>query len=125
MLTKSPGTNTTITRKMFAAGESMNVENFVTFYTHDALYQFSNFPVVYGPQGIRDSSQPFLDKVKAVYHDIRAIWEQGDTVICQMDVTYTRHDGKIYTLPCCDTIRFAGDKVQELRIYMDITPVFS
>ena len=49
--------------RMFQAGESMNVENFVKFYTDDALYQFSNFPVAYGPQGIRDSSVAFLEKV--------------------------------------------------------------
>jgi ketosteroid isomerase-like protein len=122
---KLPGINTRITRKMLKAGESMNVENFAKFYTKDTLYQFSNFPVAYGLQGICDSLQLFLDKVEAVYHDIRAIWEQDNTVICQMDVTYIRHDGKVFTLPCCDTIRFAGDKIQELRIYIDITPIFS
>ena len=35
-----------LVREMFLAGESMHVENFVKFYNDDALYQFSNFPVV-------------------------------------------------------------------------------
>ncbi|WP_244887744.1 nuclear transport factor 2 family protein [Anabaena cylindrica] len=113
-----------IVRRMFEAGESMNVENFVKFYTEDAHYQFSNFPVAYGPQGIKDTSVGFLQTVAKVYHHITNIWEQGDTVICEMEVTYIRHDGKVFKLPCCDTIVFKGDKVQELRIYMDISPVF-
>lgn len=114
-----------IVRQMFLAGESMNVENFVKFYTEDAHYQFSNFPVAYGPQGIKDSSVGFLNTVAKVYHHIMKMWEFGNTVICEMEVTYIRHDGKVFRLPCCDTIVFKGDKVQELRIFMDITPVFS
>jgi alkylhydroperoxidase/carboxymuconolactone decarboxylase family protein YurZ/catechol 2,3-dioxygenase-like lactoylglutathione lyase family enzyme/ketosteroid isomerase-like protein len=119
-----PGTKSDIVRRMFEAGESMNVENFVKFYTADAHYQFSNFPVAYGPEGIKESSVGFLQTVAKVYHHITNIWEQGDTVICEMEVTYIRHDGKVFRLPCCDTIVFKGDKVQELRIYMDISPVF-
>ncbi len=118
------GSKSEIVRRMFEAGESMNVENFVKFYTEDAHYQFSNFPVAYGPQGIRDTSVDFLNTVAKVYHHITNIWEQGDTVICEMEVTYIRHDGKVFRLPCCDTIVFKGDKVQQLKIYMDISPVF-
>ncbi len=114
-----------IVKRMFKAGESMNLDNFVKFYADDALYQFSIFPVVYGPQGIREASVEFLEKVEQVYHHYLNMWEVGDTVIAEMEVTYIRHDGKVFTLPCCDTIRLKGDKVQELRIYMDISPVFS
>ena len=122
--TTTPGTKSEIVRQMFLAGESMNVDNFVKFYTDDCLYQFSNFPVAYGHQGIKDSSVDFLKKVAKVNHHIKNIWEEGDTVICEMEVTYIRYDGKVFRLPCCDTIIFKGDKVQELRIYMDISPVF-
>ena len=113
-----------LVRRMFLAGESMHVERFAAFYTEDALYQFGNFPVARGPQGIIDTSQGFLAKVAAVDHHIKNMWKVGeDVVVCEMDVTYTRRDGKVITLPCCDTVRIKGDKVQELRIYMDINPV--
>jgi hypothetical protein len=115
-----------LVREMFLAGESMHVENFVKSYNDDALYQFSNFPIVYGPQGIIDSSQGFLAKVKYCVHHIRNLWEVDDsTLVCEMTVTYHRHDGKEFTLPCSDTIRVKNGKVQELRIYMDIGPVLA
>jgi ketosteroid isomerase-like protein len=47
------------------------------------------------------------------------------TLVCEMTVTYYRHDGKEFTLPCSDTIRVKNGKVQELRIYMDIGPVLA
>jgi len=113
-------------RRMFLAGESMQVENFARFYHDDALYQFSNFPPAHGPRGIIDSSQAFLAKVKAIDHQIRNMWKvSDDTVVCEMDVVYARHDGKIFKLPCCDTIRIQDGKVRELRIYMDITQVLA
>jgi len=121
-----------IIKKQFLAGEAMNVENFVKFYTDDALYQFGNSPIVYGPAGIRESSGSFEEKgsflgtVEGVNHHIVNIWEvEKDTLVVQMEVSYTRHDGKVFTLPCCDIARFRDDKVCELRIFMDFTPVMS
>lgn len=123
---KQAGANSELVRRMFEAGESMNVNNFAAFYAEGAHYQFSNFPVVYGPQAIIDGSQGFLSKVKKVVHHIENLWEIDDEmVVCEMTVTYERHDGKVFTLPCCDTIRIKDGKVQALKIYMDIGPVFA
>jgi hypothetical protein len=119
------GANTQLVRQMFLAGESMNVNNFAAFYAEGALYQFGNFPVAHGPQGIVDASQGFIQKVKKVLHHIDNIWEIDDeTLVVEMTVTYDRFDGKSFTLPCCDTVRVRDGKVQSLKIFMDITPVF-
>lgn len=115
-----------LVRRLFQAGESMQVERFARFFHEGAHYQFSNFPVAFGPQGIIASSQEFLARVRAVDHHIKNLWKVEDgTVICEMDVTYTRRDGQVITLPCCDTLRIEGDKVARLCIYMDITPVLA
>ncbi|MCW5977358.1 MAG: nuclear transport factor 2 family protein [Bryobacteraceae bacterium] len=121
-----PGTNTDIIRRMFLAGESMQVENFVKYFNDDAVYQFSNFPISYGPQGIINSSGTFLEKVAACVHNVENIWEiDSETAVVEMTVTYTRKDGRVHTLPCADTVRIKNGKVQELRIFMDISPVFA
>ncbi|MBE9045206.1 nuclear transport factor 2 family protein [Pleurocapsales cyanobacterium LEGE 10410] len=41
-----------------------------------------------------------------------------------MDVHYWRKDGSMISLPCCDIFRVEGDKFSELRIFMDVNPVF-
>jgi hypothetical protein len=43
---RGEGANAQLVRRMFEAGESMNVNNFAKFYAEGAHYQFSNFPVV-------------------------------------------------------------------------------
>lgn len=123
---RQEGANSQLVRQMFLAGESMNVNNFAAFYADDAWYQFSNFPVARGPQGIVNASGAFLEKVKKVVHHIENMWEvDEETVVCEMTVTYERYDGKSFTLPCCDTIKIRNGKVQMLKIYMDIGPVFA
>jgi len=119
--------NQQLVREMFLAGESMHVENFVRFYNDDARYQFSNFPVAIGPQGIIGASQDFIKTVKYCVHHIENLWEIDEsTLVCEMTVDYVRtKDLKKFTLPCCDTIRVKGGKVQDLRIFMDIMPIFA
>jgi len=122
---KFSGEKIDIVKSLLQTGESMNLDNFIAFFTDNALYQFSNFPVVYGPEGIREASLDFLKKVEGLHHHIKDMWETEDgTIICEMDISYIRYDGKVFTLPCNDFIRLRGDKIQELYIYMDIRPVF-
>jgi ketosteroid isomerase-like protein len=123
---KFSGEKVEILKSLFLAGESMNVENFVKFFTDDASYQFSNFPIAYGSEGIKESSTDFLKKVEGVHHHIKKMWEMGENeMVVEMEVTYIRHDGKVFTLPCSDIIRFKGDKIQEMLIFMDISPVYA
>ena len=123
---KTEGPNSQLVRQMFLGGETMNAHNMAKFFAEGAHYQFSNFPVVYGPQGITKGSDEFLKKVKKLVHNIENLWEiDEETVVVEMTVQYDRHDGKSFTLPVCDTIKIRDGKVQSLKIYMDIGPVFA
>jgi limonene-1,2-epoxide hydrolase len=115
-----------IVKKMFLAGEALNVDNFIKFFTDECYYQFGNFPPAHSPQEIAAASSGFIEKCEGLHHHIANIWEADDgTLFCEMEVTYINHDGQVFTLPCCDIIRFEGEKVKELKIFMDINPLFS
>ncbi len=120
------GEKVEVLKRLFLAGESMDLDNFVTFFTEDALYYFGNGPAVYGPEGIKGPSLDFLKKVEGIHHHLKQILEiEENTLVVEMEVTYIRHDGKVFTLPCCDIIRLRGDKVSSMQIFMDISPVFN
>jgi ketosteroid isomerase-like protein len=109
----------------YAAVESNDVETYVTYFTEDALYKVGNFDPVIGHDGIRTLAAPLVDMFTSVTHDIKNFWQVDDVVICEMDITYSRKDGKVAVIPCVDVIRFSGDKVKELLAYLDPTPAFS
>ena len=53
------------------------------------------------------------------------MWEFGDTTIVQIDVEYTRKDGKTVTVPNADILTYDGDLVRDWQIYIDVAPVYA
>jgi len=117
-----PGDRANIVQRFLTT--TRTADEFASYFTEDAYFRFANAPAVMGRNAIHESSIAFRQKLKSVTHDIKSIWEMGDVVVCEMEVTYTRHDGKIVTLPCTDIIRMNGELFSDLRVYMDISPVF-
>ncbi len=120
-----PGVRAAIVKQMLAASDEMNVEKSLSFCTDDVLYKFGNWPIIQGKQGIQEASASFLQNFKSLKHNIKSIWEIGDTVVVKMEVNYLRNDNQTFTLPCCNIFRIKGEMVQEMLIYMDISPVFA
>ena len=118
-----PGVMADTVVRLFGRGEAFDSAGFISFFTDTPMYQFGNSEPCLTKPAIFDSVAAFFSAVSALYHDIRNIWEDGDTVFVEMDVIYWRKDGSSVTLPCADIFRFEGDKVSELRIYMDANPV--
>ena len=124
MQEKLPGTNTDLVKRLFSRGEAFDSEGFITFFTDKPLYQFGNFDVCLDKESIKKSADNFFSQIDAVYHEIKMMWELGDVVFVEMDVFYWRKDGSMVSLPCFDIFRVEGDKFSELRIFMDVNPVF-
>jgi alkylhydroperoxidase/carboxymuconolactone decarboxylase family protein YurZ/limonene-1,2-epoxide hydrolase/catechol 2,3-dioxygenase-like lactoylglutathione lyase family enzyme len=124
ILGRLPGTNADLVKRLFSRGEAFDVDGFITFFTDTPVYQFGNFEVCLDKAAIKNSASAFFSRISAVYHDIKMLWEVGDVVFVEMDVTYWRKDGSVVSLPCCDIFRIEGDKFSELRIFMDVNPVF-
>jgi limonene-1,2-epoxide hydrolase/alkylhydroperoxidase/carboxymuconolactone decarboxylase family protein YurZ/catechol 2,3-dioxygenase-like lactoylglutathione lyase family enzyme len=123
-LEKLPGQNADLVKRLFSRGEAFDAAGFVTFFTDNPVYQFGNFDVCFDKQSIKQSADNFFSQIDAVYHEIKMMQEVGDVVFVEMDVLYWRKDGSMISLPCCDIFRVEGDKFSELRIFMDVNPVF-
>ena len=123
MAARSSEAGTELVERMFGAGKSL--DDYVSFFAEDALYRFGNYPPIRGRPAIRQAAANFRQRVRGVSHAVEGMWESGDTVVSEMEITYTRLDGRQVTVPCCDVFRVNGDKIQEMRIFVDVTPVIS
>ena len=72
-----------------------------------------------------DAVHAFLGSVARVPHEILNVFTDRDAVIVEFDVHYTRHDGKLVTLPCCNVFRLRDGLIAEYRSYIDATPVYA
>ncbi|HEY6344381.1 MAG TPA: nuclear transport factor 2 family protein [Bryobacteraceae bacterium] len=124
MIDRAPGAMADTCVRLFGRGEAFDSEGFIGFFTDKPMYQFGNGEPCLTKEAIKASIDGFFSAVDALYHDVRNLWEVGDCVFVEMDVTYWRKDGTHIKLPCADILRFEGDKIQELRIFMDANPIF-
>jgi ketosteroid isomerase-like protein len=116
-------TGTSLIKRFFASAKSL--DDYVSFFTPDAVYRFGNQPPARGRDAIREGAMRFRSKVQRVAHDVKGMWEVDDVVVCEMEITYTLPDGRTVTLPCCDLFRIEGDHIRDMRVYMDASPVFA
>jgi ketosteroid isomerase-like protein len=114
-----------LAKKAFELAESCNVDGYVALFAEDAIYKIGNFDPAIGPAKIKEFAAPIMDNFTSVTHDIKNIWEQGDTVFAEMVLTYNRKDGKSFDIPALDIIQFEGDQVKHLQSFLDVSPIFA
>ena len=108
---------------MCVALDSGEVDRYVSHFTEDARFRFGNSPPVYGRDEVGAAARSALDLVTAIRHSIVGVWRQGDVVIAEFSIDFTRPDGDVVTLPCASIMRFDGAQVRDYRVSMDLGPV--
>ena len=51
-------------------------------------------------------------------------WAVGDTVIQDLLVTYTRHDGSTLTVPAANILAVRDERIADYRIYVDANALY-
>ncbi len=104
---------------------------FAAAFTPDAWMQFANAPRIVGRQAIEVAIAQFFASFRDLRHESRGTWLQGDTLILEVVVTYTRHDGQRVSVPAVTILRLASGAAwnsplaDECRIYVDLTPLYA
>jgi ketosteroid isomerase-like protein len=112
-------------RPIFEAFDAKDVSAFASFVTDDVRLRLGNAEPVEGKSAFVEAVNAFLGSVAAFRHEIIDVWRDGDVLVTELAVHYTRLDGGQVTLPCCNVFRERDGSVAEYRSYIDITPVYT
>jgi ketosteroid isomerase-like protein len=115
-------------RQVFAALDAGDIEGALGLMTEDVAFRFGSADPVVGHAAIAAQSTTMAGTIASMSHRLLAVWTTGEpdpAVICEMTVTYRRHDGSELTLPCANVFRLRGGRIADYRIYMDVNPVFA
>ncbi len=110
--------------KLFQAVDKMDTEAFVAFLSDDVLFRFGNAEPVNGKALTGEIVGGFFGSIKGLSHDLAAIWEEEDAVICHGTVTYTRHDSTTLCLPFANILGISDNLINEYRIFIDISELY-
>ena len=115
-------------RELFAALDGGDIETALSLMTEDVAFSFGGADPAVGRAAVAANAAAMAGVIASLSHELLAVWTTGGpdpAVICEMDVSYRRHDGALLTLPCANVFRFRDGRVADYRIYMDINPVFA
>lgn len=107
--------------KLFLAVDCKDADGFISFLGENACFRFAGMPVVRGKKDIRDAVASFFSSVRSLRHRIMDIWQQGDTVILEGEVTYSFADGRELILPFVNIFRMNAGLISDYRIYIDMS----
>lgn len=109
----------------FATVDSMNMERYLANHTDDVRFRFGSTPTTIGKEPIREGLNQLWGSLESMSHHMTGAWVVDNVAIFEADVTYTRKDGKTVVLPAATILRTEGDLVKDIRINMDINPLFA
>jgi ketosteroid isomerase-like protein len=110
---------------LFESIDAKDTPRFLSFLTDGAQFRYANNPPAKGKTAIGAAVDGFFASIRASRHDIANTWAPPGHVVCQGDVTYTRHDGSSLTLPFVNVFTMNGDLIQDYLIYIDATPLYA
>lgn len=121
-------------RELYSEGvDHKDAAAFAAVFAPDASLRFGNSPPVVGREAIENAIAHFFTAFVALSHESVGTWIDGDTVVLEAVVTYTRHDGGVVSVPATTIFILAPTRatdrsrpvVGECRIYVDLTPLFA
>jgi len=110
---------------LFASIDAMDTEGFLTFLTDDCRFRFGSVPPVTGKAAIGDAIGNFFATIAGLSHSVEKVYRDDESICCEGEVCYRRHDGSEIILPFVDVFRCQGSKIADYRIYIDIGPLYA
>jgi hypothetical protein len=112
--------------KLIADIDSMDANRFASNLSENCVLRYANHPEVHGREQIAGAIGAFYETIGGLRHEPVNEWTVGDTTVLQFDVTYTRHDGGVVTVPAVSIVRSSnGELIDDYRIYVDLAPVYA
>lgn len=109
---------------LFDAIDNMDPEKFVSYLDENAEFIFGNMSPVKGRENIKKAVSDFFGTIQGLRHEVPNIWTIKDYIFSELKVTYTRKDGKKVVVPGLNLFKVKNGKIEEYKIFIDISPVY-
>jgi ketosteroid isomerase-like protein len=112
-------------RHYYEVVDAMDMQTFLPLHTEDCLLVFGNNPPVVGQHAIAEVIAELWNSLDLLRHNPQRVWDLEESAIVEALIDYRRLDGHAVTLPCTSILHQRSHKIDDLRIYMDISPLFA
>ena len=110
---------------LFKSVDTKDTERFLGFLTDQASFRFGSAPAAEGKEAIRAAVDGFFSTIAGCHHDLTRVVTEDDVIICEGEVTYTRHDDSQVSLPFANIFELEGELIAAYKIYADAGPLYT
>ena len=112
-------------REFYDQVDGSNVDAFTEYCAEDVSFQMGAFPPIQGLAEVMEAERQFLTTIDSHSHRFVNVFTDGDTSVLEAVVTYIRLDGASVEVPCTTILHRTEGKVDSIRVYLDISPVYA
>ena len=114
----------TWTKRLFQSIDNQDTDAFTAFLADDVVFRFGNMEPVKGRAAVGEAVSGFFGSIRAIQHNVAALWDEGSKVICHGTVTYTRHDSTTLSVPFALILGVDNDLIREYLIFVDVSKLY-
>src|SRR5690348_9169121 len=117
-----------LARQFFEAVDALDNARASQLLSDDVDFRFGSASPTVGRQAFDQFAASLAPHITTLSHRLIQTWTvqpPPSTVMCETEVTYTRHDGSTLTLPCMTKLQAREGRISVLRIFMDINPLLA
>ncbi|MGC5172751.1 nuclear transport factor 2 family protein [Microbacterium sp. DT81.1] len=110
----------------YDAMETNDPARYSAYYAEDITLTFGNEAPIHGRQAVTEAFDGVLSRFRSLQHELVNVWsEAAGVVIFESIGTWNLHGGESVSVPACSVFTIRGDRLTDLRIYVDNGPVFA
>ena len=110
--------------QLFEAIDCKDAEKFVSFIAPSGLFRFGNMPPVEGKENIKISVNAFFESIESISHQLIDIWDVPEGKVCHGNVSYTRKNGSVLTVPFSNILKGKERNITEYLIFADTSNLY-
>ncbi len=112
-------------RDFFADVDSRRTDALAARFSDGIVMRYANRSPVQGKAAVMDAIQAGYPFINSMVHEIRNIIAEGDSAVVEAEIVYALPDGREARVASASVLRRQGERITELRIYLDVSAVFS
>ena len=110
--------------RLFNAIDNKDSKAFVSFLAPSCVFRFGNLPPVEGKHEIEKAVNAFFESIESLSHELFDVWETPDSNICHGQVSYTRKNGTVLTIPFANVLKGKDQNITEYLIFADTSKLY-
>lgn len=112
-------------KALFDAIDAKDVAGFGSYLADDCLFRFGNMSAVEGRTEVEAFVAGFFDSIDALRHELVDSWNTAEGLVCHGQVTYTRKNGTLLSVPFANVFKMGDGGIKEYLIFADTSALYA